>query len=295
MGSDINPNEINALIQLLDEPDNEIFQQIRQKVLEFGFDALPFLEKAWENNFESLVQERIEELIKKINFDNSCIELNNWKHFGARNLLMGFNIITRFQFPKFDEDEIKILIDGLYKDAWLELNDTLTALEKIKVINHVLYEIHGFKGSSKDKYHDIQNSMINHVLKEKRGNPLSLGIIYIIIAQRLNLPVFGVNLPDHFVLAYTNELAEEQISFIDEKEVLFYINPFSRGAVFSRKELELYLNQIKMEPNDDFFLPCTNIKIIHRLLNNIRYSCEIAGQKQKMKETDALIQILLES
>lgn len=289
----LNPNEINALIQLLDEPDVEIYEQIRAKIIDYGFDALPYLEKAWENAFEKIFQERIEEIIKKLQFENTCIELNNWKSFGVRNLLMGFSIISRFQYAKLDEEEIKTIIDSIYRDAWLELNETLTSLEKIKVLNHIFYVIHGFKGSSKANYHAIQNSMINHVLKDKLGNPLSLGIIYMIIAQRLNLPVFGVNLPDHFVLAYTNELSEEQISFINEKEVLFYINPFSRGAVFSRKELEMYLEQIKLEPKEEYFLPCDNIKIIHRLLNNIRYSYEILGQKQKVIETVKLIEILL--
>lgn len=290
----INPNELKALIQLLDEPDTAIFEQIQSKISEFGFDAVPFLEDAWQNAFDTLMQSRIEELIRKINFDNTCIELSNWKLFGARNLLLGFIIITRFQFPKLNEEEVKVSIDAIYKDAWLELNDSLTALEKIKVINHVFYDLHGFTGN-KTNYHAIQNSMINHVLKDKTGNPLSLGIIYMIIAQRLNLPVFGVNLPDHFILAYTNELTEEQISFIDEKEVLFYINPFSHGAVFSRLELELFIEQLKVEPSEYFFTPCSNLEIMQRLLNNIRFAYEKLGYAQKIKETDKLIKLLGEA
>lgn len=293
MDRHINPSELKALIQLLDEPEIAIFEQIQNKIYEFGHEAIPYLEEAWQNSFDMLVQNRIEEIIHKINFENTCIELSNWKHFGARNLLLGFIIITRFQFPKLNEEEVKAAIDAIYKDAWLELNTSLTSLEKIKVINHVLYDLHGFTGN-KTNYHAIQNSMINHVLNEKTGNPLSLGIIYMIIAQRLNLPVFGVNLPDHFVLAYTNELIEEQISFIDEKEVLFYINPFSHGSVFSRRELELFVEQLKIEPREYFFTPCSNIEIMHRLLNNIRYSYEKLGYKQKIEETDKLIELLTE-
>ena len=291
MEKHINPNEVKALIQLLDEPDATVFEQIRHKIYEFGYDAIPFLEEAWLNSFDTLIQNRIEEIIHQIHFDNIYLELSNWKHFGARNLLLGFIIITRFQFPKLNEDEVKSAIDVIYKDVWLELNDSLTALEKIKVFNHVFYDLHKFTGN-KTNYHAIQNSMIHHVLKDKTGSPLSLGIIYMIIAQRLNMPVFGVNLPNHFVLAYTNELTEEKISFIDEKEVLFYINPFSHGSVFSRRELELFVEQIKIEPREYFFTPCTNLEIMQRLLNNIRFSYEKLGYKQKIQETDKLIELL---
>lgn len=294
MEKHFNPNEVRALIQLLDEPDTTVFEQIRHKIYEFGYDAIPFLEEAWLNSFDTLIQSRIEEIIHQIHFDNIYLELSNWKHFGARNLLLGFIIITRFQFPKLNEDEVKSAIDIVYKDVWLELNDSLTALEKIKVLNHVFYDLHKFTGN-KTNYHAIQNSMIHHVLKDKTGSPLSLGIIYMIIAQRLNIPVFGVNLPNHFVLAYTNELTEEKISFIDEKEVLFYINPFSHGSVFSRRELELFVEQIKIEPREYFFTPCTNLEIMQRLLNNIRFSYEKLGYKQKIQETDKLIELLGEA
>lgn len=286
-------NEIKALIQLLDEPNTEIFEHLRGKLIEYGYDAIPFLEEAWQNYFDPLLHQRIEEIIYTLNFKNTCTELSNWKIFGYNNLLLGFIILTKFQYPKLNEEEIREVLDSLYKDAWLELNDNLTALEKIKVINHVFYDIHGYVGN-KVNFHAIQNSMINHVLKDKTGNPLSLGIIYIIIAQRLNLPVFGVNLPDHFVLAYTNEGNEDKISFIKENEVLFYINPFSRGTVFSRRELEMFVNQLNIEPQEYFFTPCSNFDIIIRLLNNIRSSFEKLGYIKKIEETDILIKLMLD-
>lgn len=284
-------SEIKALISLTDEPDDSIFAEIADKIFSYGLAALPLLEEYWENSFDPIMQQRILEIIHKIQFKNVSSELNQWVKFSSDNLFAAYMLITRFQYPDLNEGEIKNKIETIRKDIWLELNDDLTALEKIKVINHILFEEYKFAGNTAD-FHAPQNLYINTLLETHKGNPLSLGILYIIIAQQLKIPVYGVNLPEHFVLAYTNELDEERLEFLDKNEVLFYINPFSKGAVFSRKEVELFISQLKIEPKEMFFQPCSNIDIVRRLINNLIYSYEKSGHIQKMKELERLIHIL---
>jgi regulator of sirC expression with transglutaminase-like and TPR domain len=282
--------ELKALISLLDEPDEVILEQIQQKIFSYGADAVPYLEKAWENSFDSILQSRIEEIIHKIQFDNVYMELNNWYHFGARNLYLGYLLLTKFQYPDLNEDTIKSQIDALAQDVWLELNDNLTFLEKIRVINHILFEVHGFSANTAN-FHSPQNSYINTLLETKKGNPLSLGILYIIIAQKNNLPVFGVNLPEHFVLAFTNQFPENNLSFIKENEVLFYINPFNKGAVFTKKEIDMFIKQLKLKPNQSYYNPTENEEIIKRLLNNLIHSYEKLGYTNKVMELELLLNI----
>ena len=93
------------------------------------------------------------------------------------------------------------ILDKIKLDAWLELNYDLTSYEQIKILNYILFDVHKFRGNTTD-YHHIDNSLIHKVLTEKTGNPVSISIVYAIIAQRLNIPVYGVNLPQHFVLGY---------------------------------------------------------------------------------------------
>jgi len=282
--------ELKALISLLDEPEETYFEQILQKIFSYGSDAIPYLEHAWENSFDNVLQSRIEEVIHKIQFDNVYMELNNWYHFGARNLFLGHLLLTKFQYPDINEELIKTQIDSIAKDVWLELNDNLTFLEKIKVVNHILFDVHHF-GANTVNFHSPQNSYINTLLETKKGNPVSLGILYITIAQKNNLPVFGVNLPEHFILAFTNQYSENSISFIKENEVLFYINPFNKGAVFTAKEIELFLKQLKLKPDKSFFNPATNEEIIKRLLLNLIHSYEKTGYANKATELQTLLSI----
>jgi regulator of sirC expression with transglutaminase-like and TPR domain len=283
--------ELKALISLTDEPDERIFIEITDKILLYGTEAIPMLEDRWENSFDPVAQQRILNIIHKIQFETIEVELSHWMKFCSNDLFAAYLLVTRFQYPEIKEEEIKKKINDISHDIWLEFNEGLTALEKIKVVNHIFYDVHGFGGNTTD-FHLPQNSYLNTLLETHRGNPLSLGMIYIIISQQLNIPVYGVNLPEHFVLAYVNELAEEKLEFLGDDEVLFYINPFSKGAVFTRKEVELFIKQLKIEPQEIFFKPCTNIDIIRRLINNLIYSYDKSGDTEKKEELEKLLGVL---
>lgn len=290
----MNPNEVRdlkALISLVDEPDLRIYQEISGKILSYGNNALFYLEEAWENSLDNEFRVRINELIHKIVFIEIQEGLSNWVDKGADNLLHPHILISRLQYPDIKEDLIRAQIDKIKKDIWLEINNDTTPLEKVRVINHVLFDIYKFRGNKSD-FHAVQNSMINTMLESGMGSPLSLGMLYITIAREMNIPIYGVNLPDHFVLAYTNESIEDRLAFMDEKEVLFYINPFSKGDVFSKKEVEQFLLEIKIKPDDSFYKPCSNIDIILRLLNNLYFSYEKIKLREKMNDIESLLKIL---
>ena len=280
--------ELSALINLLDEPDENAFGRIETKIYSFGQKAIPILEKAWENSFEGIVQERIERIIRKIQQNILHFELSNWIKLGSSDLLKGFLLISRTQYPDLDEENITIRIEQMKRDAWLELNDNLTALENIKVLNHIIYDLHNFDGN-KINIHAPQNSYINTLFETRKGSPLSLGMLYIIIAQKLNVPVYGVNLPQHFILAYTTEMVKP---YPDENDVLFYINPFNKGAVFTRREIELFIRQLKIKPEEYYFSPCTNIDIIKRLIHNLKYSYNQLGYPDKIEELENLLKLI---
>lgn len=284
-------SELKALISMADEPNQKIFLEISDKIISYGMEAVPILEETWENCLENDFRNRLLILIHKISFRNICEELEVWKKTGAENLFHAYILISRHQYPWLKEDDIRSKIENIKKDIWLEINDNTTPLEKITVFNHVLFEIHKFRGNKKD-FHAIQNFYLNTLIETHKGSPLSLGMLYIIIAREMNIPVHGVNLPDHFVLAYTNENTEDRLEFLDEKEVLFYINPYSKGAVFSKKEVELFLKEKKIEPEESHFTPCSNVDIIKRLLNNLNFSYERTGLTEKTNDIEILLEIL---
>jgi len=284
-------NQLSALIHLLDEPDDKTFQLIREQIFVFGEQAVPPLEQAWENSFDQLVQSRIEGIIHKIQQDGFRHQVVDWMKFGSSDLLKGFLLVSMIHYPELNAEEIVVKIEQMKMDAWLELNDNLTALENVKVLNHILFDMHKFEGNRINLYAPT-NQYINTLLETRKGNPLTLGILYIVLAQRLKIPVFGVNLPQHFILAYTSELRQPQGT---PGEVLFYVNPFNKGAVFTRREIDLFIRQMQLKPEPSFFTPCSNIDIILRLINNMILTYTQLGNPERIDELNAILVMMKEA
>lgn len=285
----MNQKEVSALINLLDDPDDAIFEQISSKIISLGNEVIPFLESAWESSFDTVLQQRIENLIHTIQFGEVRNNLVEWKQNEGKDLLKGVILIAKYQYPDFDEEKFYAQLKKIKDDIWLELNPNLTALEQIKVVNHVFFDVYGFSGNT-GNFHAPQNSYINTVLETKKGNPLSLSIIYSHLCQELDVPVFGVNLPEHFILAYVEENVLWKISQLDEgSNVLFYINTFSKGTIFSKKEIDSFLKQLKLEPSKKYYEPCSNIDIVKRLLRNLIGSYEKLGYPEKVNEIKELL------
>jgi regulator of sirC expression with transglutaminase-like and TPR domain len=181
-------------------------------------------------------------------------------------------------------------IEAIRKDVWLEINNSLTALEKVKILNYIIFDLHKFGRNNADFY-SPQNSYINQVFETRKGNPISLSIIYMSVAWKLGLPIYGVNLPKNFILAYKDEF--RQHDSIDESEdILFYINPYNRGAVLGRREIDYFISQQQIKAHPSFYVPCNNIDIIIRLINNLILSYEKLGYAQKISRMKELLTVM---
>lgn len=253
-------------------------------------DIVPDLEKAWESTYDSTYQRRLENLIHTLQFKDVKGRLRQWLA-APEDLLYGAWLVARYQYPGLRYEELDLKLNQLRKDVWLELNDHLTALEKVRVINHILFDVHGF-GRNTTNFMAAQNSLICDVLDTRKGNPISLSVIYSVVAQRLGLPVYGVNLPKNFILAYLDEGGDlvsgnkgEEIS------ILFYLNPINKGAVLGRKEIEFFIKQQKLEPNPSYYLPCSNKDIVQRMLNNLVFAFESSNQPEKVEEIRELLSL----
>jgi regulator of sirC expression with transglutaminase-like and TPR domain len=281
--------EVIALITLLDDPDEMIYSQVKERFVTLGLPAIPHLETAWENSFDAIMQKRIETIIHTIQFEALQRALKAWAEEESDDLLKGVLILSRYQYPDLDEQKVRKLIHQIKQDVWLELHEDLTAMEKVKILNHVIFEIHQFSGNITN-YHAPQNSFINNVLESKKGNPLMLSIIYMLICKELSIPVYGINLPQHFVLAYINDYANlmDATHKTFSNNILFYINPFSKGLIFDHKDIDQFLKQLNLEPEPKYYHPCNNVDILLRCVNNLIFSYEKLGYLDKVKELKKL-------
>lgn len=271
--------ELKALVSLLDDPDKEVIAHVEQKIISLGNDIIPYLETEWENNFNPEVQKRIEDLIHALQYEVLKNKLGIWKDNGAEDLLEGVWLLATYQYPDLEYSKIKKELEQIYYEAWLEFKPEAHPFDQIKILNSVIFSKLKFGANTKN-FHAPGNSMINVVLESKKGNPISLCVIYLLVAQKLKLPVYGVNLPNLFICTYKS------------KEVQFYINAFNRGLIFSRADIDNYISHLHIKPLEIFYEPCSNVDIIKRMLRNLVISFEKLGEPHKVDEIKQLLEVV---
>jgi regulator of sirC expression with transglutaminase-like and TPR domain len=269
--------ELKALVSLLDDEDKQVIAHVEEKILSIGVSVIPFLESEWESNFNPKVQERIEGLIHTLQYELVRTRLKEWYAGDEHDLLTGMWIVATYQYPDTELSKLKQDLEQIYYDTWLEFRNDLYPLDQVKIINSVLFGKLKFGANSKN-FHSPGNSLINVVLETHKGNPITLSVIYMLVAQKLKLPVYGVNLPNLFILTYK-----------DEAHSQFYINTFNRGLIFSRQDIENYINELHLTPQPSFFEPCQTIEIIRRTLRNLVMSFEKMGEHAKAEEVKLLL------
>jgi regulator of sirC expression with transglutaminase-like and TPR domain len=273
-------NEFKALVSLLDDDDDQIINQIEEKILSLGTGVIPLLEQEWETNFNSSVQRRIEDLIHTLQYELLKERIKEWYEGEEQDLLTGMWLVATYQYPDLELLKLKQELEQLYYETWLEFKPDLYPFDQIKLINSVIFNKLKFGANTKN-FHSPGNSMINIVLESRRGNPITLCIIYMLVAQKLKLPVHGVNLPNLFVLTYK-----------DERHQQFYINAFNKGLIFSKQDIENYINELHLAPQESFFQPCSSLEIIRRVLRNLIMSFDKMGEHAKAEEVKELLLLI---
>lgn len=268
--------ELKALVSLLDDEDQQIVSHVEGKILSIGKTIIPFLEREWESNLNPSVQGRIEELIHSLQYDLLRERLRNWYESKDHDLLTGMWILATYQYPEIELEKLKQDLEQIYYETWLEFRPDLFAFDQVKIINSVLFNKLKFGANTKN-FHSPGNSMINVVLESRKGNPITLCVIYLLVAQKLKLPVHGVNLPNLFILTYKDTNHQ------------FYINAFNRGLIFSKQDIENYIHELHLVPQPSFFEACTSLDIIRRVLRNLVMSFEKMGEHAKANEVKVLL------
>jgi len=257
----MNENKLTALLSLLDDPTPEIYKRIENELINLPVSAIPQLEDYWLDSKSTLLQKRLEQVINKIQFTHVKNELISWGKTDSQDLIEGAILVNKSYNPNLITDPIRKEIEKIKKDVWLELNDQLTALEKIKILNHFFYNIYNYQALSPNQPTNWDGD-IGTVLSQKQGNYIIISIIYAGIAQELGIPVYGINLTDSVLLCYIDKNAS------NKDEILFYINPIDRGKVFGRSELQFVIESKKIVNRPKYYKATNNSSLIKRLVKH---------------------------
>lgn len=289
-------SEIHALLALLDDPDDTVYVHVRDQLISKGNEVLPYVDAEVSKAPDcDVFMGRLEQLRGDLQRTDTKSAVKDWKNSETPSLWEGVLLVQRATYPEIDLEAARQDFDQLKRDVWLELNDELTALEQVRILNHMLYSVRGIE-SVRRVPHLASDALPSWVLKEKKGNPLGLGVLYLCLTEALNLPLRGVNLPNHFILAYCDEShLQERPAASMQAGILFYVNPFSSGAAIGPSDVADFLSHLDQNETARQWRPCTSVEIIHRLVQHVAFSLREAGELEREKELIHSFEPLLSS
>jgi regulator of sirC expression with transglutaminase-like and TPR domain len=197
------------------------------------------------------------------------------------DLLTSALTIAKLEYPELEVSQYRERVTTLADRVKERANRSTDSLEILGVINEVLYGDEGFRGNVSD-YYDPKNSFFNDVLDRKLGIPITLSVLYMEVARRAGVPVFGVGMPGHFLLKFYE---------IDGREL--FLDAYNSGHLLSpedcqEKLTEIYNGQIPLDAK--FLTPVGKRQILTRMLNNLR---SIYMTNRLLKKALAVIDLIL--
>ncbi len=275
--------EISALFTLIDDPDQEVFSTVSNRIVDYGLGIIPNLENLWENTPGEDVQLRIELLIHKLHYNDLINDFTDWKNNPYHDLLFGSLLVAKFQYPELLTAPVLQELERIRKNVWLELNSFLTSLEQANVICSIVYNYYNLKGVEVG-YNNPDDFFIHRVIESKKGNAISNGVLYLLLCEMLDINVKAINIPKQFILAFFHKDYDElEDSKNPQSKINFYIDAIS-GQIFTHKDIEAYFKKISVPPTPFYFKPLNHKRIVQIQLEELAKCFKDAKHTYKFDE-----------
>jgi len=253
-------DRVYALLNLLEDEDPDVMRRARDGLVDLGEGIEPFLRDRLEEASLRL-KVRIRDVLSRRDAPSLRERFAGLAEDArARELDLEEAL---FAVARIGDPHLRVLphrrrLDGLAGRIERRLQDDSARPpgRVVQAVNQVLFERCGFRGD-REAYYSPDNSYLHRVLERRRGIPLSLASIVLLIARRLDLPFRGVAMPAHFMLSYP---VQDQRVFIDV---------FNRGAVINRDQCREFLEEAGFDYTEAHLQPATDRQIVERFLKNL--------------------------
>lgn len=276
-------SELHSLIRLLDDPDTETYCHIRERFATYGAGCIHELEQARLHSANVTMNVRIDEIIRRVKFNEIALELQNWKT-AQGSLMEGLNILCKYEFPAKDMAALKKAEDRIIRDVWLELSPNLTALEEIKVVNLILFESYGFRLEASPATSNPENGFVFNLVEHGVGTSSNLTSFYLAVCEQLKLPTKGICMPDILLGAYVLPGFSTAVPQENTDNILFYFDPADRGEIFLADVVSQYLKSSGLNALPEFYTPGTNAQIVSSVTLSLIKAYNEAGCFEKASD-----------
>jgi regulator of sirC expression with transglutaminase-like and TPR domain len=272
-------NQIRALIRLLSDEDDRIVRTISGRLIDIGPSAVPLLQEAEIEQPE--MADRIASVLEEIRGSKLEDELASLGTLSdeAMNLEVGAFLIARYAFPALDVARYGEQLDTMAREVRARIGHRASGEEAINALNRYLFTEQSFRGNTKN-YYEVENSYLNCVMDRRVGIPISLSTVYLLIGQRLALPLFGIGMPGHFLVKYESDRYK------------IFIDCFNGGALLTEKNCARFLTEAGYGFDDKYLQKSPVRAILSRMIKNLLAIYSKSGDIGKTTRLTKFIEIL---
>jgi regulator of sirC expression with transglutaminase-like and TPR domain len=257
LGQQLSQSERLALVSLLSDEDPLVYRTVREKILSCGPAATHWL-RPYTTSDDPALRRRAQQIV--LHFDRQAAD-DQFLAFCLRHgeefdLERGAWLFAQTQYPLISVEAYRAVLDGYAGELQGRLGATTGPQAILTLINRYLFGELGFAGNE-ENYYDPENSYLNRVLDRRTGNPISLCLVYLLLARRLCLPVVGIGLPGHFVCRYQSTAVE------------IYIDPFNRGKFLTKGDCVQFLTNANFSLRDEYLAPVSPRRWLLRICSNL--------------------------
>lgn len=272
-------SQIRALIRLLSDEDDRIVRTISGKLIDIGPSAVPLLQEAeieqpeMAGRIASVLEEihgaRLEEELAKL------VALSDQ----AMCLETGAFLLARHAYPTLDVAHYRGQLDSMAQEVRARIGLRASGEETVNALNRYIFIEQGFKGNTKN-YYEAENSYLNRVMDRRVGIPISLSVVYLLIGQRLGLPLFGIGMPGHFLVKYESDRYK------------IFIDCFNGGALLTEKNCARFLTEAGYGFDDKYLQKSPVRAILSRMVKNLQAIYSKTNEPVKTVRLMKFIEIL---
>lgn len=246
-----------ALISLLADDDSKVYRTVRETLLSYGPSCSEWMREHTLSN-DPVLRRRASEIVRHFARQDADTQflafcLNQGEDFDLEN---GVLLLSRTQYPLINAEGYSAVMDDFAGDLRERLDLNGPADQILRVINDYLFREKKFTGDEQNFY-DPENSYFNRVLDRCIGNPISLSLLYLLVARRLRLPVVGIGLPGHFLCRYQNSRAE------------LYVDAFHGGRLLAKADCVKHVIQLRQRFDESCLAPVSSRRILLRICANL--------------------------
>jgi regulator of sirC expression with transglutaminase-like and TPR domain len=270
---------LRSLVSLLDDEDPRSLTLVRQRLLDAGAAALPFLEEARAAS-EPALAARLDAMAEELRFRELRREFSALSRERVPDLETGALLLSRFSHPRVDAAIYSAWLDRVAAAAGEEIPEDAGTAEAVRRLAAHLFQAMGFAGNESN-YYDPDNSCLSRVIDTRRGIPVTLSVLFLLLARRLKIPAYGVGTPGHFLLGYR------------EDGEAHFLDPFRQGRRLDLAEVRRMLVRNGYEYRPSYLRPCGPREVLVRMMRNLLSIYQKTGAAERAERLSTLVEIMV--